>query len=314
MNYFLEGMDMKVELLLGIGIYLMNHQRVTAQTLATRFGIFIDDVRREIHTLILAGIPIIVTYGIDGGYEILDYFKKRSHLQNQYDYSNIKEALVSLSLAIKPNIIEETLLQMEVLEIAIKEYRIRELFAVNAIIELHEKVYRLLQAFIRRKIVYINYQEPEHMDIISDIEIVIIIYKDCEWQVLCYCNEEDKYQGIPVRWMKTIEVKDQGYSKVHSVIEVKNVWKDVEISSELTYIKIFCSKDIKEQVDELFHGKVIEELNSGDFVYEFQGRQSDLSWYGRLFLMWRKIKIIEPLPLIEKIRQDCNSILEKYKE
>lgn len=59
---------MKIERLLLIIIYLLNHKRVNAKTLSNQFDVSVRTIQRDIDTLILAGFPIISFVGIDGGY------------------------------------------------------------------------------------------------------------------------------------------------------------------------------------------------------------------------------------------------------
>ena len=63
---------MKIDRLLGITIYLLNHNRTTAQRLADRFEVSVRTIIRDIDTLCMAGIPVVSSYGVDGGYEILE--------------------------------------------------------------------------------------------------------------------------------------------------------------------------------------------------------------------------------------------------
>lgn len=50
---------MKIDRLLGITIYLLNHNRTTAQRLADRFEVSVRTIIRDIDTLCMAGIPVV---------------------------------------------------------------------------------------------------------------------------------------------------------------------------------------------------------------------------------------------------------------
>ncbi|MBE6072348.1 MAG: HTH domain-containing protein [Clostridium butyricum] len=66
---------MKIDRLLGITIYLLNHKRTPASTLSEHFEVSIRTIMRDIDTLCLAGIPVISIAGVNGGFEIMDSFK-----------------------------------------------------------------------------------------------------------------------------------------------------------------------------------------------------------------------------------------------
>lgn len=78
---------MKIERLLGITHYLLNHKRVTAQALSARFEVSTRTIMRDINTLSLAGIPVMTVYGPEGGYELLESFQLDRQLVNENDYS-----------------------------------------------------------------------------------------------------------------------------------------------------------------------------------------------------------------------------------
>ena len=90
---------MKIDRLLGITIYLLNHRKVSARTLADKFEVSQRTIQRDMETLNMAGIPIVSTYGSDGGYAILDSFRMERQAACDSDYSFILTALKGLSTA-----------------------------------------------------------------------------------------------------------------------------------------------------------------------------------------------------------------------
>lgn len=67
--------------------------------LAGKFEVSQRMIQRDIEVLNLAGIPIVSTFGADGGYKILDSFKMERQVACDSDYSFIFTALKSLSTA-----------------------------------------------------------------------------------------------------------------------------------------------------------------------------------------------------------------------
>lgn len=61
---------MKTDRLLGITVYLLNHKKTSAKKLADHFEVSLRTIQRDIESLCLAGIPVVSTYGADGGYDI----------------------------------------------------------------------------------------------------------------------------------------------------------------------------------------------------------------------------------------------------
>jgi len=92
---------MKIDRLLGITIYLLNHDIVNTKVLADRFEVSVRTIIRDAETLSLAGIPITTMYGTNGGYKILDSFKMNNQLVDGEDCSYILTALQGLNSGYK---------------------------------------------------------------------------------------------------------------------------------------------------------------------------------------------------------------------
>ena len=104
---------MKIDRLMSITIYLLKHGRTSAAKLAEHFEVNPRTIIRDMDTLCQAGIPISSTYGVNGGYEILDTYVMDKQLVNHHDYKYIVSALKTMASAY-----ENTKIQNEKVEIA----------------------------------------------------------------------------------------------------------------------------------------------------------------------------------------------------
>jgi len=84
---------MKMERLLSIIIYLLNHDTVSAAKLAERFAVSKRTILRDIEQISLAGIPVKSLPGANGGYSIMDGFKLDGRLVSAEDQASIITAL-----------------------------------------------------------------------------------------------------------------------------------------------------------------------------------------------------------------------------
>ncbi|MFP4017384.1 MAG: HTH domain-containing protein [Halanaerobiales bacterium] len=87
---------MKIDRLLGIIMYLLNREIVSASKLAEEFNVSVRTIQRDINSLTMAGIPIVSHYGSTGGYGIIDNFKLDKQIMNRDDYLYIIKALEGL--------------------------------------------------------------------------------------------------------------------------------------------------------------------------------------------------------------------------
>lgn len=90
---------MKIDRLMAIAIYLLNHGKTSAQKLAEEFEVSTRTIMRDMDTLDQAGIPIQSSYGADGGYQIIDTYVMEKQLANNRDYAFIVTALKGLASA-----------------------------------------------------------------------------------------------------------------------------------------------------------------------------------------------------------------------
>jgi predicted DNA-binding transcriptional regulator YafY len=86
---------MKTDRLLGITVYLLNHMKTSAKRLADHFEVSPRTIQRDIESLCLAGIPVVSTYGTDGG-DIMDTFKMERQIAGQNDYTYIVASITML--------------------------------------------------------------------------------------------------------------------------------------------------------------------------------------------------------------------------
>lgn len=88
---------MKIDRILEIIIYLINHDNVPASFLAERFHVSVRTIQRDITSISLIGIPVYATGGKQGGYSILPTFKMKNTEIRSEEQQIIIKALESLS-------------------------------------------------------------------------------------------------------------------------------------------------------------------------------------------------------------------------
>ncbi|KAB1438376.1 helix-turn-helix transcriptional regulator [Candidatus Galacturonibacter soehngenii] len=73
---------MKIDRLLRITIYLLNHGKTSSAVLADYFEVSQRTIMRDMDALCLAGIPVCSTTGVDGGYEIMEHLRCKAKWQD----------------------------------------------------------------------------------------------------------------------------------------------------------------------------------------------------------------------------------------
>ena len=88
---------MKTDRILGIIIYLMNHDNVSASYLAERFHVSVRTIQRDMISISAIGVPIYSETGKNGGYSILPTYKIKNGEIRSEEQQMIIKALESLA-------------------------------------------------------------------------------------------------------------------------------------------------------------------------------------------------------------------------
>ncbi|HKM34021.1 MAG TPA: YafY family protein [Lachnospiraceae bacterium] len=305
---------MKIERLLAITNFLLSNKRVTAQMLSGRFNVSTRTIMRDINTLSLAGIPVVTYYGSDGGYEILDSFKLDRQLVGENHISYIVAALQGLQTAFDHDELNETLEKMQAIapegtsDIVLDFEVLRENDNTN------DKLILLQRAINMRQTVIFSYTNADNVEKDHEVEPVATMYKWYNWYLLCYYPKYDDYRIFKLVRMRTLSITEQRNSKIHSVGEAKKQWEQAEYKQKIIRVKLLCKRSIKVKCEEYLNGKIIEEYEDGEFLYEINVPENEHFWYGTVLAFANQAKVIEPPDLIERICLNCNQILKQYKE
>lgn len=95
------GCQMKVDRLVSMIMVLLDKERIGAQALADMFEVSLRTVYRDIDTINMAGIPVLGTSGVGGGFEIMEEYKLDKTVFSSADLSAILMGLSGLSNVIR---------------------------------------------------------------------------------------------------------------------------------------------------------------------------------------------------------------------
>ncbi len=87
----------KIDRLLEIIIYLLNHDHVPASYLAERFHVSVRTIQRDMISISSIGIPVYADAGKNGGYSILPNYKIKNTDIRDDEQQLVVKALKSLA-------------------------------------------------------------------------------------------------------------------------------------------------------------------------------------------------------------------------
>lgn len=299
---------MKIDRLIAITMYLLNRETVSASKLAEHFEVSKRTIQRDIDVLNQAGIPIISTYGVEGGYGIMDGFKLIKQIADVEDYLNIIVALKGLSSAIDSRKTNETL-EKALTAIRGGKQRVfinlssaRENSFVSACLGIIDK------AIDNRTQLQIYYTNTTGDRTKRTVEPLALSYQWYSWYLFAYCTVKQDYRLFKLSRILNCEPVKGNFLKEHSNIEA--LMKNLSASDQKTHlnIRLLCKNEARYQVMEYLSDNIVEERENGDFVI-VMNVPPERMWFSLLMGFGKQVEVLEPESLKVMLRERAEEIL-----
>lgn len=300
---------MKIDRLIAITIYLLNRETVSASTLAGRFEVSRRTIQRDIDTLNQAGIPIVSTYGSEGGYEIMDGFKLNKQIANVDDYLNIIMALKGLNSAYDNRKINETL-EKALTTIQGGKQRIFVDFSVareGALVNEYLKI--IDKAIYNKTLLRISYTNPEDISSERTVEPLALSFQWYAWYLFAYCTKKRDYRLFKLPRFSSCKAIGGIFSKEHGNIEVLMKTAFMQDKRKYYNIRLLCKREIRKQTLEYLNCEIVEERENGDFIITMSV-PFERMWFSLLMGFGNQIEVLEPEEL-KIMRMQINMRIRK---
>ncbi len=302
---------MKIDRLMAITMYLLNREIVSASTLAERFEVSKRTIQRDIEVLNQAGIPIVATYGAEGGYEIMDGFKLTKQIAGVDDYLNIITALKGLSTAYENDKISETL-EKALTIMQSGEQRIFVDFSVaREGVSVKEYLSMIEKAIFDKSSLRIDYVSAEQLVSTRQVEPLALSYQWYAWYLFAYCTRKQDYRLFKLQRIVKCEPVPGIFTKEHGNIEELMKIKSETDQRKYYHIHLLCKNEIRQQVLEYLNGNIIEEHENGDFIITMNVPYERM-WFSLLMGFGDQIQVLEPEELKVLLKQKAEGILSIY--
>lgn len=315
-KYIFTGDCMKIDRLIGITMYLLNRNTVTARELAEKFEVSVRTIVRDMESLCMAGIPISSSTGASGGYEILNTFELNKQITNIDDYLNIITALKGMCSAYESKKLEATLERFLATSKTQNDKQVLFFdFGVAKEGENISKYIKMLEHAISSELVVeFDYTDSENRTKHRIVEPLALTYKWYSWYLFGYCTYKDAYRIFKLSRISNVTITKTTFSRKESNIEglLEEHWnKDSRIYLN---IKLLCKAEVKIQVMEYLKGQILEEHENGDFIVSLHLPENERMWFSLLLGFGNKVEVLEPLELKNRLIDKACEVLNLYKE
>ena len=193
---------MKVDRILEIIIYLMNHDHVPASYLAERFHVSVRTIQRDMISISSIGIPVYSETGKYGGYSILPTYKMKNVDIRSDEQQMIIKALESLATSYTNNTLQSLI---EKYNAMIEKEGGQKVFWDFSVTKENAQVQDMNQLLERaindKKYVMFEYCNANGEKSNPSVEPLAIHYKWYAWYLFAYSEEKKQYRTFKVARM-----------------------------------------------------------------------------------------------------------------
>ena len=307
---------MKIDRLMGITMYLLNRNVVTAKELAGRFEVSTRTIVRDIESLSMAGIPISSTTGTAGGYEILDTFKLNKQITTMDDYLFIITALKGMCSAYDNRKINATLEKM-LTSAPYKDKEQRVFIDFGVVREggrIPEYVREIEDAIRDHVMVEFSYTDSADCRNTRTVEPVALHYRWYAWYLLAYCTYKSDYRFFKLNRISALTITDRPITHEHADIPglLEKQWGS-DTRRRFT-MKLACEAGVRIPVMEYLKGQIIEERENGDFILLTDVVETERMWFSLLMGFGGAVKVLEPQEIIDMVKEKSAEIQKLYQD
>ena len=304
---------MKLERILEIIIYLLNHEKVSAKYLAEYFDVSVRTIQRDMVSIAEAGIPVYTLGGRYGGYAVLENYKiKNINIKNS-EQQIIISALESLATSYTNDKLNSLI---EKYNAIIEKEGGQKVFWDFSVTKENKKVQdsnMLLEKAIGGKnYIVFDYRNSEGKTSNVCAEPLAIHYKWYAWYLFAYLKETKEYRTFKVARMQNLVLsKERSFIK-HGDIQQK--MKEAELEYYKTCIDIEIIFDEKEipLIEEYFPDSVIEKLSSHKCKTHIHVPAKERLWQALLLSFGDAVTVISPKNYKEELIKTAKTFLSNY--
>lgn len=306
---------MKYQTMIDMLFTLLLRRRVSAGELAARYDISVRTVYRYIDEMTVAGIPIDVARGANGGIYISDAYKLPKGYMTREEYDRAIGAMQAMESELHDPALESAIRKLSA---KAKEERRDGAITGNILVDsgtwgserkFSEKLSLLERATTEREALEIDYVARDGQHSRRTILPHLLVYKQNIWYVYAFCRMRGAFRLFKVGRMRSIVKTGEFFEPMpFSRDDVPlSFWTDTQQSVEA---KFALSPEVL---------PFAEEWLGIENVYEADGKYyadavlpDDDSLVEKILSAGAGFKVLSPASLAERVRNEAQKIVESY--
>lgn len=301
---------MKIDRLLSIVVFLLNHHQTTANELANTFEVSVRTIKRDMETISLAGIPIRSTLGIHGGYSIEPRFTLTKQYAKRQDYSMIITALIGLQSSYHSKKSEE-LLNKFVNLMGDSVSTVNPIYLDNSVVQenalVQQNLQRLEKAIHHRQNVILCYRNAKQKNSERIVQPVALNCKWYNWYLFAYCEKSNDYRQFKLNRIKQLKLLNSVF-KEHTNIEELMHEQDRSYSETSIAIDLLVQNKDRDLLEEYFPKGNMTRIDNKNWMMRVYLPEYEQIWKAKLIALGDRVKILQP----ESLRKELISVARSF--
>ena len=308
-----RGYLLKLERLISIIYKLLNHEVLSASTLAEEFQVSPRTIYRDIDVICAAGFPVVSHQGLKGGYGMMDGYKMDKSLLGSYDVDSLITVLSSLSTVFEDARAQGTIERLQTIG---PEHQTSSL-SVDLETRRTEPdaLPHLRKGITDHQVVRFDYINTKNEHTPRHLEPLRLHFKYRNWYVYGFCQTRQDYREFRLSRMMNVQLTSEHFQP-HLELPQENVvsdpsWQD-QISDVVFRVKpesLSEAMDHFQQADKQFH-------EDGSMTMRIQVHQPlQAKWlWSFLLSLGSGAEVLEPIELRSILKEQLRNALKLYEE
>ncbi|MGL4363517.1 MAG: helix-turn-helix transcriptional regulator [Cellulosilyticaceae bacterium] len=305
---------MKIERLIGILLYILNRDCVSATVLAEQFSVSRRTILRDIDTLTLAGIPIYSEIGSKGGYSINKDYKLNEKLIDSTNSEYMILALKTLKDLYGDQKVTET---YEKVKHIYMPSSLDHPLEIDLSVITENNLVTTLIPLLKRSIatqenVTFSYTNAQNKSSLITADILHIYYKWYAWYAFGYNYDTQVFRMYKLSRMRNLQLNSIKWLQAY---DVENELKKHEASRNKNTISVTIEylKEIETLFQEYFpYSKTLEEKEN-IVLCQLMMKSTDFMLFSILLGFGNKVRVLSPSSFALHIQNHLEQSLNFYK-
>lgn len=310
---------MKIERLIAIIMLLLERDVVPTSELAEKLEVSRRTIFRDIDTLSIAGMPIMVTRGSTGGVSLMKSYKVDKKLFTPKDVQSLITSLQSYNQLLENKEIANTLTKLQSMteeNDLLKQNINYQNFSIDLEPNQGNRSLRILLKVIEtamnsKRYLFFNYTDKSDDRTSRKVEPYKVVFKESSWYLQAFSIERNDYRIFKLARMSDVQLSEETFTPRDFVPLPMDgsSW----MAKDIVIVIIRIDKSLKDKVIERFGEEYIIARNENNYIAKYPIVDNE-DGYNVLLKFGGKCEIIEPLSVRQNFKKYLMKIMERYED